>query len=285
MYHPELYPDLAKNNVIVEPIRMPAVKVAKKIPMQRPNEITVLDSEERFNSLAAFIVESAAKSKNQDPNSFTSEYQVKPILHDIAEIGRRFFASDEQDKKDLENMKEKYELRKTYGDDFDVDNIIRSDPEDDKLNQFSHNNPIDLYKKKLNWNAKRITPSLREIVREMQDEGTLSRSHDLRSLPYDTRDKKNLINATSYNLIERRKKLIESTKNSDLPEDELKVIRQELKQIDSFTKKLKERIIKFETLEKCNLFKKPNKKYTPSKKTKSRSKRIEKRIKLLAGRK
>jgi hypothetical protein len=285
MYHPELYPDLAKHNQIVEPIRMPERKVRSKIPKQWPQEITILSADESLGCLAQTILESAKMARNQDPNHFTSEYQIKPILNDIAEIGRRFFASEEQDKVNLEHKKELYEFQKSLGDDSIVDsNIIHSDPEDDKLNLTRLNNPIDLYRKKLSWDAKKITPTLREIVKEMQEEGTLSNHHDLRSLPYEHRDKKNLVSATSYNLIERRRYLVKSINDSSVPEDEKRSIRYELKQIDNFTKKLKERISRFENREKCNLFKVDKKKYKPSEKTKARSRRVEKRIKLLSGR-
>jgi hypothetical protein len=185
------------------------------------------------------------------------------------------------ERKDLEFKKELFELKKSLGDDTeDMDmQIVRSDPADDKLDLRRLNNPIDLYRKRLSWDASRLTPTLRDIVREMQDNGTLNKSHDLRELPFDIRDKKNLSSANNNSLVERRKQLIDNLKDK-LPVQEERVIRSELKAIDGFIQKLKDRLIKFEKREKCNLFKWEKKKYTPSTKTKARAKRIQKTIKL-----
>jgi hypothetical protein len=282
MYHPELYPELAKNNMKVQPLRLPnrtPKKLKVKVPLDQ--EITVLKANESFHSLANAIADCAVRSRNQDPNSFTSEYQVKPLLDDIAEIGRKFFAPEDLERKDLEFKKELFELKKSLGDDTeDMDmQIVRSDPADDKLDLRRLNNPIDLYRKRLSWDASRLTPTLRDIVREMQDNGTLNKSHDLRELPFDIRDKKNLSSANNNSLVERRKQLIDNLKDK-LPVQEERVIRSELKAIDGFIQKLKDRLIKFEKREKCNLFKWEKKKYTPSTKTKARAKRIQKTIKL-----
>jgi hypothetical protein len=58
MYHPELYPELAKNNMKVQPLRLPnrtPKKLKVKVPLDQ--EITVLKANESFHSLANAIAD------------------------------------------------------------------------------------------------------------------------------------------------------------------------------------------------------------------------------------
>jgi large subunit ribosomal protein L27 len=225
-YHPELYPELAKNNIKAEPLAI------KKIVSKKEKK-----TKESFQFIKAGTIETKLDqlitkyANNKNMLTYTAKHQIEPILDEISEIGRTYFGLKKPDEDAVK--REEFDHSKVYDNTF-------------------YENPIDLYNRKLEAESLSVPQSLRTTLKAMQDKGEISKSYDLTSIPYELHDSKSITVRGKNNLVDRRTQIIEIMNTKDLPLVEKEMLRRELKVLNSALKNIKERFENFERKERVN---------------------------------
>lgn len=201
MYHPELYPELAANNVRQEPLEIRPEILHKlkcdgvKAEMRRNrSELTILqfDKEDKEDNLSNVILKLAKTAKKISKYNFSSRFEVNPIIKEIAKIGIKYLTPDHQD---LENDKtarnayiyealkngEKPRLQNALAIENETFDDIRNTKGDltDRLNELQN-----IYDKESNNLPKRSAESVRDIMVQMKKDKQLSKYTELQSIPY-----------------------------------------------------------------------------------------------------
>ena len=207
MYHPELYPELAKNNIKARPlvINQDINQNLKREEAQRRNsiknskkEITIvssdLESSRTANNLRNSILQSAKLSGRVDPEHFTSRFDIDPILEEIAEIGVKYFIPDAK----AENEKFLERARFEYGAELNGQNpqplslytherrfSLKESEHIENLGTSSHSKLNEIYAKFINQEQSKQPLPLRDLMAQMKKQNLLNPSLDLRTVPYE----------------------------------------------------------------------------------------------------
>lgn len=158
MYHPELFPELAKKNVRHEPIPLNKKNRQIKPKRNKLEGIKVLDANFTLEKLTYKSVEDRDTIAQDD---YTNKYEIAPFLEDVKEMAvKRFIPNEIEDyEKDelnykrvqyidkLTNAKLKEKLtQKYFGDNSDLDREI-----------FETLTPQEIYEKFTNFKVKTLT--------------------------------------------------------------------------------------------------------------------------------
>jgi hypothetical protein len=251
MYHPELYPELAKNNMTPKRLTIKQKVSNKQIKPQL--NIQVIKAGTVETKLDQLVTDCA---NNKQIKTYTAKYQIEPILDEISEVGRTYFG--------LKTVESDTMQREIFIHDKVVDNTY-------------YENPLELYYKKLDADSLSVPDSLRVMLKNMQDRGDISKSYDLTSIPYELQDSKNIVNRGKNSLVDRRNQIIVMMRD-ELPLVEREMLRRELKSVNSALMKLKQRFEEFEKREnKDNIIKLIREKY---RETKGKKNSVKKSIKI-----
>lgn len=234
MYHPELYPELAKNNITTGPIPMRPARPGK-VKFVRGPEITLLNntsannesldnnndysqsqSNNTLQGQALSIQKLSQEARKQDKDMYASRYIVEPILREITRIGiTHLTANKEKQLRDevrkgmaiFEDMKAGNEIDYTK---------IHTDSDDESYNMADQTSPEHWYRKEVRYSNNLQTNGLREMMKTMQDKNMLGKNIDLRALPVEKMMKK--VNRFEQNVVnnhqQRYKKTLESLEKS-----------------------------------------------------------------------
>lgn len=276
MYHPELYPELAKNNVTPEPLTINYdIKVKKK------SEITKLKKEAKknnvefskihseinldrtANNLRNSILKSAKASCKVDVQQYSKKFEIQPLLDEITQIGVTYFIPNTKLEYNKNLMQFKYSLTAEekgenpypvglFGnEDEEFVNGTNNLPED-----FTFANPtyiMELYAKHAH-NEKGLKP-FREILVDLKKQEMLEMSLDIRSVP-EGGEKINFMNEKIYSevLLGEKIKYEGMLKNFDsLKDEEIKILfnefeiesKEELKnKIEKYVKEIEVKIVR-----------------------------------------
>jgi len=215
MYHPELFPELAKKNVRHEPIPLNK-KNRQIIPKRNKLEgIKVVDANFTLEKLTYKSVEDRDTIEQDD---YTNKYEIAPFLEDIKEMAvKRFIPNEIEDyEKDelnykrvqyidkLTNTKLKEKLtHKYFGDNSDIDREI-----------FETLTPQEIYEKFTNFKVKTLTEN--EIKLKLVKDGIVK--GDERQI--NRKIKKEIKLRKVYEELMKEKKL-QLEKNKDITEEEI----------------------------------------------------------------
>jgi hypothetical protein len=192
MYHPELFPELAKNNYKGGPLRIlhdEKVQIKKEATMKL-NEAKKSMKEHRLvsklnlkNNTDNFISEylkSAKESKNIPHHYFTSKYEIQPIIDEMKDVATKYllpnFKSEEN--KILERYRREvnaeqrgemlpYETIPVEEKTFNINEFY----DRDSFGVLNYSNLIELYRTHVN---KHSSFDLQEMMIEMKEKGMIS---------------------------------------------------------------------------------------------------------------
>jgi hypothetical protein len=197
MYHPELFPELAMNNLQnPEPLvinsdekrKLSIQKKSTKKEKSLSDEITIIQ-DKKSKTLAKKILEKSEIYGKIDKHNYSSRYEVQPILDEIMDIGVKYLIPNfEKQKSDSAKTFNKLygnilereipipEIKETEDELYDLH--IKNE-EDLNLNRATYN-----YIKEINKDTQ-SNMNLRDIIVEMKKEKKFNPIFDIRSLPYD----------------------------------------------------------------------------------------------------
>ncbi len=119
MYHPELYPELAKNNYTGPPLifnqeftHKNKVEAARKKKEQKESFIehriaTKFNPTRKQEDLRGKYIYAAFKAKTLGPDQYTSKFDIEPIFEEMKSVAKQYFVPNiELDrKKEIERMR------------------------------------------------------------------------------------------------------------------------------------------------------------------------------------
>ncbi len=209
MYHPELYPELAKKNGYIAPIPLPGknfnhsqnkninnenclnnnrhseeeIKVIITEDVILANKKDLNNTNEKFPSLLKFIRRAARQKSTYKDELATNYFEINSIRKEINNTGEIYFG--------INNYSNRSEIIDNYM------NIMEADKNDQKFEFNSHTKNIeseklDLYSKytpsylieknRLNY-LNTEAPALEDLLDELKADNRISNVHDLSGIP------------------------------------------------------------------------------------------------------
>lgn len=219
MYHPELYPELAKKNGYIAPLTLPAGWQRKSLPNENkpeansshetPNQSSTTEentepelqtvevedvisankkkagevSTEKFPNLSRFIRRAAKKKSNFKEELATNYFEISSIRKEINHTGEVYFG--------INNLKNRSEVIDNYM------NIMEADKNEQKFEFNAHtknleSEKLDLYasyapsffveKNRANYLSSEA-PALEDLLEELKAENRISSVIDLSGVP------------------------------------------------------------------------------------------------------
>jgi hypothetical protein len=191
MYHPELFPELAKNNYKGGPLRiLHDEKVKKKTEetqklkeakrsLKEHRLVAKLNLNEKDN-LAKTLVTSALKSRNISDENYTSKYEIQPLIDEMKEIAIKYLLPNfESDRNKLldrirreVNAEQRGELLPNETTPLDELTFnIKEFSDRDSFGLLSYPKLLELYKTHVN---KHSQVDLQEMMIEMKEKGMIN---------------------------------------------------------------------------------------------------------------
>jgi hypothetical protein len=208
MYHPELYPELAKNNIKVEPLQINRdVKIQhKKQKTKIRNELKEADKEIRVvgklkidikdkntPSLRNAILRSWKTSSSINPENCSSKFDIDPIFNEMYKIANLYMLPNIQVENENLMNTFKYSLAVLEKDlnplpvgiipDEDKTFSLQDFKERDSTSLIAYSSLVELYAKYIKENKK---VELRDLMIQMKREQMMSEDIDLRNVPLET---------------------------------------------------------------------------------------------------
>lgn len=205
MYHPELYPELAKNNIKLEPLvvqcdinrQLKAEETNKKNQLKMKNPEIRLVKRQALTpknksdvSLRNKMLISAKNSNKLNPEMYSSKFEIEPIFKEMEVLANQYFIPNIK----LENKK--YLEKLTYAEKaqenqmtpfprgiYQTEELIYG--ESSSLNNYS--SVAELYASFVKNNR---PVSLRETMIEMKKNNQLEPNCDLRTIPTEVNETK-----------------------------------------------------------------------------------------------
>jgi hypothetical protein len=208
MYHPELYPELAKNNIKAEPLQInrdikiqlkkEATQIKKKIKAA-DKEIRVVDKlkidvkDKTTPSLRNSILSSWKTSNPVNPNQYSSKFDIDPIFNEMYKIANLYMLPNVVVNNEKLMDQYKYALA---AEDKDLNPFPAGiTPDDEKTfsledfvdrdstSQITYSSIAELYAKYVKDNQK---VELRDLMIQMKKEQMMGEDIDLRSIPLES---------------------------------------------------------------------------------------------------
>lgn len=218
MYHPELYPELAKKNGYIPPLPLPARYAKKSFPNQNQSqavnnnpganesqnlnentepELKTVETEdvisankksaeapkEKFPSLLKFIRRAARQKANFREELATNYFEISSIRKEINQTGEVYFG--------INNYKNRSEVIDNYMNIFEADknyekfefNAHTKNIESEKFDLNTNNAPSYLVEKNRANYLSAEAPALEDLLEELKAENRISSVVDLSGIP------------------------------------------------------------------------------------------------------
>lgn len=201
MYHPELYPELAKNNLTAEPLvinkdikqKMKLEEAEMKKSLKSTNEITVIKEEENNQEEETFsklVMKHLNTSNVLSKDDYTSKYEIEPILQEISQVGVQYLVPNfaNQSEKYYEKVKKAYIYHKNGQNPFPeslyttLDSEYKAEPKNITTIANPYSYFAEKYAKYINEDNQPI--ALRDLMVELKKEGKLNPRLDIREVPH-----------------------------------------------------------------------------------------------------
>lgn len=184
MYHPELYPELSKNNAKVEPLddrllnRLKEKSTRKQIIKK---EITVLDNSFNNNNLAKSIQNFSLKARNLRVNDFANRFEISPILKEINEVGAKYLIPDYDSSRQsiINKLNSGIEALKSESELAYLDYIAAESTDDETFNMQKikdTSNEFDLYLKEIKRGNNALP--IKNVLEKLKSQGMISENID-----------------------------------------------------------------------------------------------------------